>query len=131
MIAQYAEVEIEVKLNLMEKEACYAKYESGDSQMFLTSWGNKEADADPLFRQQFYTERDKKYTNYSNRRFDILVDQGRSALHRQRRLQIYREALEIVIEDAPWVYLYNAYRLCGVSNDVARWQANYYCPDDQ
>jgi peptide/nickel transport system substrate-binding protein len=131
LIAQYAEVGIKVNLNLMEKDACYAKYESGASQMFLTSWGNKEADADPLFRRQFYTDRDIKYTNYSNRRFNILVDQGRSALHRQERLEIYREALEIVIQDAPWVYLYNAYRLCGVSNDVAWWQANYYCPDDQ
>jgi peptide/nickel transport system substrate-binding protein len=131
LIAQYAEVGIIVNLNLMEKETCYARYESGDSQMFLTSWGNKEADADPFFTRQFYTPRDKAYTNYHNRDFDRLVDKGRSALHQKSRQDIYKEALEIVITEAPWVYLYNAYRLCGVSAHVERWQANQFCPDDQ
>ena len=129
LIAQYAEVGIKINLNIMEKDACYAKYEPGDSQLFMTSWGNIEADADPLLFRQFYTDRTDEYTNYSNPAFDKLVEAGRSTLDSKERLAIYKQALEILIQDAPWVYLYNATGLCGVSERVQEWNPRQYCPD--
>jgi len=129
--AQYEDVGVQVNLNLMDKGDCYDKYEPGDSQMFLTSWGNREADASPLFRRQFHSDRVKAYTNYNNPEFDALVNKADATQHARNRQGIHAEALEIVIKDAPWVYLYNASGLCGVADSVKKWQARQYCPNDQ
>ena len=42
-------------------------------------------------------------TFYSNPRVDELLDAGRREIDPEKRMAIYHEVQEVIVEDAPWV----------------------------
>src|SRR5690606_8592328 len=122
LAAQYAEVGIRVNVNIMEVNALYDKYEPGNSQMFLTSWGNSELDADATLARNFWSGRVDAYTNYSNPEVDRLIELGAITLDQEERLKYYHEALDLIVEDAPWVFLYTASEVYAVRDSVKNWR---------
>ena len=47
------------------------------------------------------------FTGYSNEEFDKLVEDGRSISDFDERYSIYEQANQILVDDAPYVYMYN------------------------
>ncbi|MCY3771966.1 MAG: hypothetical protein OXG98_08100, partial [Gemmatimonadetes bacterium] len=43
---------------------------------------------------------------YDNERVNALLDEAATSTDRDHRLALYREAERLVVEDAPWVFLY-------------------------
>jgi peptide/nickel transport system substrate-binding protein len=129
LVGQLSEVGITASVNVMERAAFLEKYEPGGSQAFLTSWGNSEADADGILSKQFYSKRygcdlvafsypapesgfgdaDKGcyYTGYGNAEVDAAVEEGARNVDPAARQAAYASALDIIVEEAPWVFLYN------------------------
>jgi peptide/nickel transport system substrate-binding protein len=105
---QLARVGISASVNVMEINALYDKYEPGGSQAFLTSWGNSELDADATLARNLWSERVNAYTNYSNPVVDELIERGAVELDPDTRARLYHDALDIIVADAPWVFLYTA-----------------------
>lgn len=50
------------------------------------------------------------YSRYHNPEFDALFEEARSEPDAQRRLELYRQAEKICVEDAPWLFLVNTVR---------------------
>ncbi len=142
LAGQLGAVGINVTVNIMEKAALYAKYEPGFSQTFLTSWGNSEADADGILSKQFYSKRygcdllategetgfgnaelGCYYTGYGNAEVDAAIEGGKLDVNPERRKAHYYTALTIIVEEAPWLFLYNPSEIFAHSDRVQGWVA--------
>jgi len=111
---------LDAQVNVLETEAFTASTESGDSQAYVQSWGVAEGDADVIFARHFWSpsREDAFYTGYENPELDQLIEAGRSTVDEEEREQIYADAVDTVMADAPWAPLLNAQEIYGVSQRV-------------
>ncbi len=66
---------------------------------------------DVLFNTKAITEvASQNRAFYSNRRNDALLDKARVEINREKRLQMYRDAEKIIVDDAPWLFLHHTER---------------------
>ncbi len=83
------------------------------------AWSCACQDADgiifPLFRSGSI------WAKYANPAYDALVDAARSTLDKDKRLEDYRKAYEILREDVPGMGLYQVYAVYGASKNL-KWQ---------
>lgn len=92
-----------------------------DLQMSWLSWGTITGDADyglyPLFHSsQFPPQFNTAF--YKNARVDALLDEGRSTIDQAVRNRVYREAMRIIMEDAPWLFMYGESQVTGIRAEV-------------
>jgi peptide/nickel transport system substrate-binding protein len=91
----------------------------------LWGWGNWALDADNSFWPRLRTAVNfPKVTSteaYSNPELDKILDEARGILDQERRLQLYRQAQQIILDEAPYIFLYQLKDLYGVSKRVI-WQ---------
>lgn len=143
LAGQLSAVGIDATVNVNELAAVYAKYEPGGSQTFLTSWGNSEADADGILTKQFTStrygcdlltyeypdpqsgfgdsEKGCYYTGYGNPVVDAAVNEGKINVDPAARQAAYYEALQVIVEEAPWLFLYNPSEIYAQSSQVEGW----------
>ncbi len=112
---------VRATVNIMERNALYAKYEPGGSQSFYTSWGNSESDADGTLSKQLWTKRATLYTGYSNPQVDSAIVSGATTVDPEKRKGFYATALKLIVEDAPWVFLYNPMDIYAFRDRVKGW----------
>ena len=91
-------------------------YVHGGGPLALIGWGNTTWDADgtlvPLFRSG------KILANYHNEQFDSLLDEAATTVDPKGRLALYAKALQIFMDDAPAIPLYQQVDIYGVSKRV-------------
>jgi peptide/nickel transport system substrate-binding protein len=111
---------LDVEVNVLETEAFNERIGSGASQIYLSSWGVAEGDADVIYARHFWSpsRADAFYTGYENAEVDELIVAGRSTVDEDERFTIYEQAVEMVMADAPWAPLLNAQEIFGVSSAV-------------
>jgi len=73
---------------------------------YICSW-NGLIDADQYYYLQHRSDQVFNFTGYDNPEFDTLVDEGRSISDFDERSAIYEEANQILVDDAPYIYMYN------------------------
>lgn len=65
---------------------------------------------EPLFHSRSITDEDSNnWSFYKNPRFDDLVDRARAEPDEPRRMRLYKEAQELICDEAPWAFT-NYYR---------------------
>lgn len=126
---QLSEVGIVVKITILDPAALVAKYEPGGSMAYLNSWGNSELDASGMLPKQFYSKRygcdlvtyaypapesgygDASkgcyYTGFGNADVDAAIEEGQTNIDPEARKAAYATALQLIVENTPWVFLYN------------------------
>lgn len=125
-----------------DKEVCQviaAQMEKGGfkvelvSQEWATFWGTSGVnggklpfyyigrgslmDADTLYDQYFRTGTTKR-VSYSNPEFDRLIEEEQRTADQKKRVALLQQAGRILMEDAPFVPLYNLADLYGVARNV-------------
>lgn len=73
---------------------------------YICNW-NGLIDADQYYYLQHHTGLVFNFTGYSNEQFDELVQEGRSISDFDERYEIYQQANEILVDEAPYVFMYN------------------------
>ncbi|MCC6703513.1 MAG: ABC transporter substrate-binding protein [Thermomicrobiales bacterium] len=108
MAGMWQEIGVNVTVNTIEPGVMTERTNSGQSQMWFSSWGDSSADAGvTLFRHFHSSQRELfKDTGYSREDLDQIIDEGRATIDLERRAEIFREAHRIVVDDAPWVFLW-------------------------
>lgn len=126
IVGQLAKVGITVKLNVLEWGSYSQKIFSseGADHMNTLAWA-ASFDADSILLPLLYTG--QTLSRYSNKKLDNLLDQARSTMDPKRRERIYHQALELIHDDAAWLFLYQGIDIYGVSNRVQNWSPN---PDE-
>ena len=102
---QLAEVGITVEIDAVEFGEWLERQGAGDFDAFMLSWLGL-TDAEDYFFLQHRTGQAFNFTGYSNPEFDELVDRGREVSDFDERYAIYEAANQILVDDAPYIYMY-------------------------
>ena len=109
------EIGVEVKLQVLEFGAFNDKLFSKQiSPMFLVGWGNPVFDASYVF--DFIVRSDGLIRTIQNEEIDQLLQNGRTTTDQEKREEYYQEAVELVQEQAPCIFLYKQPVLYGMSD---------------
>ncbi|WP_442596544.1 glutathione ABC transporter substrate-binding protein [Neobacillus sp. D3-1R] len=119
--SQLKGIGIDVEIKVMEWGAYLDATSKGEHDMFILGWSNMTGDAD--YNQFFLFHSDAKgeagnRSFYSNPKVDELINQGRQEADPNKRQEIYNEAQEIEMEDAPMVFLRNDENLMAAGKNV-------------
>jgi peptide/nickel transport system substrate-binding protein len=126
---QWKQIGVTATVNVIEAGVMTQKTTNGESDAFLTSWGDSSADAGATYYRHFSSGQRAQFkdTNYSKPELDKLIDDGRAASDFTQRQQIFAQALKIIVDDAPWVFLWQPQTLAaaraGVSGFTPRMDA--------
>jgi len=140
LVGQLSALGIKVNVVLTEGAAFTALYEPGFTQTYLGSWGNSEADADGMLSKQFYSDRYScnllgpegetgfgdlargcYYTGYANAEVDAAVVAAARDTDPEKRKEYYATAVKIIVEEAPWLFLYNPVEIFAHRDRVQGW----------
>jgi len=106
--AQLGELGIDVEIQVLEWGTYLADTAAGLHDMFILGWVSVTADADyglySLFHSSQFGDPGNR-TFFSNPRVDELLDLGRAESDPALRLAYYKEAQEIIHNEAPWIFL--------------------------
>ncbi|MDZ4938523.1 glutathione ABC transporter substrate-binding protein, partial [Clostridium perfringens] len=112
------ELNVEVKIEVVEWGAYLAQTAEGKHDMFILGWSTVTADADYGMYELFHS---KNVGEPGNRTFtkdpelDKLLDAGRKENDPEQRKLIYKQAQEKLVELAPMLYIHHQEYLNGGS----------------
>jgi oligopeptide transport system substrate-binding protein len=80
----------------------------GEAKLFRFGWAADYPDPDNYLWTLFSSKNigQDNSTSYNNPAFDKLVDKARTLVDWKQREQLYHQAESLVVEDAPWIFLY-------------------------
>ncbi|GAO76328.1 peptide ABC transporter oligopeptide-binding protein [Meiothermus ruber H328] len=91
-------------------------------QMAMLGWGTVTGDADyglfGLFHSSQQAPNGFNRGFYSNPRLDRILEQARVATNPQARQQLYRTAMQIIYNDAPWAFLHSEQQVTAIRREV-------------
>jgi peptide/nickel transport system substrate-binding protein len=62
------------------------------------------------------------WLGYANPQVDDLIDRAGSTMDTAQRVQMYHDIVNIIRDDAPWVFLHQLYDVYGVNDRVQNWK---------
>jgi len=105
-----AEVGINVAIKGLDFESAIDEYLSMGHELMLNGWIPDYYDADSYLSPQFHSYSSAPYGanifGISDPEIDALIDEGLITTDPERRLEIYQEAQERIVEQLPCVFLY-------------------------
>ncbi|GEN50095.1 glutathione ABC transporter substrate-binding protein [Alkalibacterium pelagium] len=124
--AQLQEIGIDVEIEQVEWGAYLEDTAAGEHDMFILGWTTVTGDADygmyPLFHSDNYGEAGNR-TFFSTDELDSLLEEARQSSDEDERLDLYSRAQEILVDEAPMLYIHHQEFLLAVSDDVeGLWQ---------
>jgi peptide/nickel transport system substrate-binding protein len=94
------------------------------TEAWLIGWGNSQFDADNTLFSLLYggtVEGGPSQVVFSymeDEDLDALLAEARATVDQERRAELYEEALRIIRDAAPWIFLYQQVDIYGVANHV-------------
>ena len=89
---------------------------------YMLGWGTVTLDADyglfALLHSRQWNPNGNNRGFYKNDRVDELLDAARVETNPARRREMYAEAIQLIWDDAPWIYLYNGGQINAVRSNV-------------
>jgi len=100
---------IPTQLKNMEWGAYIKSLQSGDSQMFRLAWGLDYPDPDNVLYALYSSKQagSNNDTFYSNPKVDQLLEQGRVETDQAKRVVIYKDIQQQLLDDQPAAWLFN------------------------
>jgi peptide/nickel transport system substrate-binding protein len=114
---QLAEVGIQTEIFAPEWSEWLELEGGGEYDAYICSW-NGLIDADQYYYLQHRTGQVFNFTGYSDEEFDALVDAGRATSDFDERYEIYQQADQILVDAAPYVYMFNKREIRAYSPQV-------------
>lgn len=119
--AQLSEIGIELDIEMMETGAYLELTANGETDMFVGSWGTVTLDADYGLYPMFHSENAGAPGNrsfFSNEEVDDFLEEARQTTDEEERMELYEEAQQIIIDEAPVVPIYHSVLLAGLRDAV-------------
>ncbi len=77
----------------------------GNYQISSQGWIADYVDPQDFLDIHFHSDSPNNETGYSSAKVDDLLEKGRTESDAQKRIELYQQAEEIVVQDAPWIPL--------------------------
>ena len=121
--------EIGVTLNVEQVEwgAYLDATGNAEHDMFILGWGNTTGDPDETITSLYHTDNAGNNGNrafYSNPELDEILDNARQETDEAVREQMYIDAQEIIIQEAPSIFIRHGEYLNAHNSDVHEFKAN-------
>ncbi|MCF6459953.1 glutathione ABC transporter substrate-binding protein [Clostridium sp. Cult3] len=119
--AQLKEVGVDAKIEEVEWGAYLERTAAGEHDMFILGWVTVTGDADYGLYALFHSS---QHGGAGNRTFftdpevDKLLDKGRTSIDEKERLDAYSKAQEIIVEEAPQLFLYFQTQNAGLQSNI-------------
>jgi oligopeptide transport system substrate-binding protein len=101
---------LNVEIRQLEWSAYKEAVNRGEADMFYLSWWADYPDPEnflfPLFHSSNHGPAGNR-TIYTNRTVDSLIEKGQQTMDEKKRDSFYRQAEEMIVADAPWVFLWH------------------------
>ncbi len=101
---------IDIRIKQLEWSAYKEAINRGEADMFYLSWWADYPDPEnflfPLFHSSNHGPAGNR-TRYTNPTVDLLIEKGQYTMDEKKRLSLYKKAEEMIVEDAPWVFLWH------------------------
>lgn len=104
-------VGLRVVIRQLEWSAFKEATSRGEADLFYLSWWADYSDPEnflfPLFHSSNHGAAGNR-TRYANHEVDLLIERGQRSLDKGVRKEYYRGAEEVIVSDAPWVFLWHS-----------------------
>ncbi len=112
-------VGVNVKVTTMEWPTYVHRILKTDNyDMYLVGWSPSTGEAiwvlDPLLTKGSIFN----ISYYYNPKFEQILDEAKKTIDPQKRHELLAEAQKIVVNDAPWIFLYNIYQIFAKSSSL-------------
>ena len=115
------ELGVEVRIQQTDYATYLSDVDAGRLQMFNGGWSMDYPDAESMLDLKLHSASALNDVGYANVEVDALLEAARVEQDPDARLQLYRDAERLIIEDAVWIPLYFAPAHVVVSPDVSGW----------
>ena len=116
-----AELNINVTIEQVEWGAYLEMTGRGEHDMFILGWSNSTGDPDngisPLFHSDMVGAPGNR-SFFENDELDALLDEGKRESDQDAREEIYKEAQELLVEEAPAIFVRHSENLNAYQNSV-------------
>ena len=116
---QLSQVGVKAKIDTLDRATDFQRYRAREYKMYMYAWP-ENPEPDRYLYTLFHSKARGYY--YKNDNADKLLDQGRMTLDIAERRKVYESLHRVVVDDAPWVFLYNQKLGYGIRHDV-KWEA--------
>jgi peptide/nickel transport system substrate-binding protein/oligopeptide transport system substrate-binding protein len=106
--AQLAQIGVNVKLKELDWGAHLDTCDRGETQMFRMTWVVDYMDPDNFLFVNLHSSNAGSKGNYSfykNPKVDKLLEEARSNPNWEQRMKLYRQAEQMIVDDAPWIFM--------------------------
>ncbi len=110
IIANLRDIGVTCTYKEVEFDAHMRAVDAGEIPFFRMGWVVDYPDPDNLLYVLFHSSNIGERGNaarYTNAKVDALLDQARAETIHERRIQLYRAAEQLIVDDAPWVFVYH------------------------
>ncbi len=97
---------VDVQIAQSESATFLDDLDQGKLQLYTSGWIMDYPDPYDLIDLLFYSQSRQNNSRYNNPAFDALVVQARTEQDVTKRLQLYQQAEQILLQDVPWMPLY-------------------------
>jgi peptide/nickel transport system substrate-binding protein len=117
---QLKQLGIETSIRQLEWASFIGRYiKTGDFQAVVLGWSlGVEPDQFNIWHSSQQAPGQFNFIGYNNPKVDRLLEQGRLELDPDKRMNIYHEFAEVLLEDSPVVYLFTGYGLPAIHKRV-------------
>ena len=120
-------INVTAAIEVVEWGAYLAKTAAGEHDMYILGLSNPVGDADYFLTQLFHSKNHGEAGNrmfYTSAEVDALLDEAREEIDGTKRLALYKEIQEKLIEDAPMIYIHHQAYISGVSAQIEGYWIN-------
>jgi ABC-type transport system substrate-binding protein len=93
-----------------------------EHKIYMLGWGCVTGDADyglyTLYHSKEWPKKGMNASFYANEKLDQLLDGARSTANSEERKKLYKEALTLINEEAPWLFLHSEVQMVGARANV-------------
>jgi len=120
---------ITVNVEQVEWGAYLAATGAGEHDMFILGWSNSTGDPDNGIAPLFHSDNigaDGNRSFYSNPELDSILDEARQSTEEAEREELYMQAQQILVDEAPAIFIRHGENLNAHNNNVEGFEGDAY-----
>ncbi|MFZ5953052.1 MAG: ABC transporter substrate-binding protein, partial [Candidatus Rifleibacteriota bacterium] len=109
ILANFGDIGIKCRIRELDFGPHLQSVESGEAAFFRMGWTVDYPDPDSFLYTLFHSSNIGHGYNFpglNNPELDKLLDQARFETENEKRVALYRQAERLIVDEAPWVFLY-------------------------
>ncbi|GAK04877.1 oligopeptide ABC transporter, periplasmic oligopeptide-binding protein OppA [Geomicrobium sp. JCM 19037] len=117
----FGQIGVDISIEMMEWGTYLEAMNSGNTEIFISGWSTVTADADYAMHPNFHSDNLGSEGNnsfYVNEEVDELLDEARRETDDEVREDLYAQAEQIIINDAPQIFTVHNDYITGISDSV-------------